>query len=650
MRKFCFFVFVLLGMLLIPSITKAEQNLGRITAPWYTEVWHHSGGYWSGNINKTVYDYQIGDLIENPSASNNFTNQISKQVTIIKPFTTELSKYLDEGGKLDEVTINIINGNKKTLQHLYLDGSFHYELNVHDRNLIATFKPYYKLKSTRYFLDFDMPEPSYDCDYIKFSIYHKRTNQLLGVMAAKDDFDYSWIQGLSGELYHPSNPLVNVSSYGVTTQYHLNDLKIGNGTFKDGGAVGYFFTNAIIFELRAPDPVENPTPPDDPPDSIPSLNVFFSASCDGYVATNNPDYPVFVDEYPVDLDLHMDYEIVNNTITTVKVERQSGSYWIGLAQQNSPIYSHRYRTYRESETFRVTVYTTRMDPVSVTVSAYTKEKYNDEIPISVDFYLFDKNGRLVNDNYNNPIEVSALPDTLTLLNIIPDQDPNFKYVQYSLSGNSQNELLKNITWGNNDVPARYLTNYYSMFYLYNGMPPYRLPNHYVFFKIVEPELKVSATIEGYISRWDGGTDLKGNYLPRNDHRFLSMEKVKIRVLTEGGADKVIIRFSPELEAMTYRPEGRNYVYDMKEDYGIDYTYFPHDTTFSLDPSKDKNEVYWEYYLPLAKDTLDWEGRRVKPSYFMTVYAYRGDKCSTYTINDIEITGTVHDIIYIQPVL
>jgi hypothetical protein len=316
--------------------------------------------------------------------------------------------------------------------------------------------------------------------------------------------------------------------------------------------------------------------------------VFFSVSCDGYVATNNAEYPVYVDSYPVDLDLHLDYEVENNNITKVKLERQSGNVWIGLAQQSTPLYSYRYPTSNESETFRVTVYTERMDPLSVTVSAYTKKKYKEEEPLSVDFYLYDKNGRLVNDNYNNPIEVSALPDDLTLLNVISERDPNFEYVSYTMSGNGKNETLKNITLGNNIVSAKYLTNYFSLFYLYKGMPPYRLPNHYVFFKIVQPKLKVSATIEGYINRWDGGTDMRGNYLPRNDHRFLSMEKVKIRIRTEGGADKVVIRFSPELEAMTYRPEGKNYVYDIKEDYGIDYTYFPKDTTFYLDPRKDKN--------------------------------------------------------------
>jgi hypothetical protein len=649
MRKYIIIIGILFAILIVPTVVKAEQNLGRITVAWFTELWHHSGNYWTGNISKTVYDSEIGPLIKNNHASTKFTNCISEQVTIIRPFTKELNKYLDEGGNIQNIKINLTSDNNKEFVDVYIDGTLDYELDLFNRNLIVKFVPFYRLKSESYYLDFKIPAPYYDCDYIKFSIYHKTTNQLLGVLAAKDGFDYNWIQGKSGELYHPSNPIVKVSNYGVETEYYLNDLKIGNGTFQDGGAVGYFFINSIIFEFLAPDPVEIPDLPEDPPDSTPSLNVYFHATCNDYVATNNPDYPVFVDNYPAYLDLHMDYEIHNNTITMVKLERKSGNNWVLLDQKSIPIYSYRHTTYIEAETFRLTVYSTRMDPVSITISAYTKLKYENEIPFFVDFYLYDKNNRLVNDNYNNPIEVESMPDTLILQNVIPDTDPNFSGVYFSLVGNGKREILKDINYGYNyNVPAKYLTNLYDMHYLYNLVPPMRIPRHYVFFKIVDPELKVSATIEGSINRWDGGTDIHGNVLPKNDHRFLSLEKVKIKVFTDGYADKVIIRFSPELEAMTYRPEGKNYVYDMKKDYGIEYTYFPEDTTFELDSTKRTNEITWEYYLPLAEDTLDWEGRRAKSPYVMTVYAYKGDKCAVYTVDDIEITGTVFDLIHIQP--
>jgi hypothetical protein len=293
MKKIIFFTITLLVFLFTP-VVKAETNLGRITATWYTEVWHHSGGYWTGNISRTINDKEIGELINNEEASENFTNCISEQITIVKPFTEELNRYLDNGGDIKNLRINIINDNDKATEYLYVEGTFYYELDVQNRKLFVSFKPYYKLKLESYYLDFNIPAPHYSSDYIKFSIYHKTTNQLLGVLAAKDGFDYNWIQGKSGELYHPSNPIVKVSNYGVETEYYLNDLKIGNGTFQDGGAVGYFFINSIIFEFLAPDPVEIPDLPEDPPDSTPSLNVYFHATCNDYVATNNPDYPLSV--------------------------------------------------------------------------------------------------------------------------------------------------------------------------------------------------------------------------------------------------------------------------------------------------------------------------------------------------------------------
>lgn len=380
MRKYIIIIGILFAILIVPTVVKAEQNLGRITVAWFTELWHHSGNYWTGNISKTVYDSEIGPLIKNNHASTKFTNCISEQVTIIRPFTKELNKYLDEGGNIQNIKINLTSDNNKEFVDVYIDGTLDYELDLFNRNLIVKFVPFYRLKSESYYLDFKIPAPYYDCDYIKFSIYHKTTNQLLGVLAAKDGFDYNWIQGKSGELYHPSNPIVKVSNYGVETEYYLNDLKIGNGTFQDGGAVGYFFINSIIFEFLAPDPVEIPDLPEDPPDSTPSLNVYFHATCNDYVATNNPDYPVFVDNYPAYLDLHMDYEIHNNTITMVKLERKSGNNWVLLDQKSIPIYSYRHTTYIEAETFRLTVYSTRMDPVSITISAYTKLKYENEIP------------------------------------------------------------------------------------------------------------------------------------------------------------------------------------------------------------------------------------------------------------------------------
>ena len=127
------------------------------------------------------------------------------------------------------------------------------------------------------------------------------------------------------------------------------------------------------------------------------------------------------------------------------------------------------------------------------------------------------------------------------------------------------------------------------------------------------------------------------------HRFLSLERVKIDITTIGDPERVTIRFSPELEAMHYTdPNGNSY--DYAEDFfGYDVV-FPEDSTFTMTG----NHISWEYYLPLALSTKSMDNNRLRPQYRMTVTAYKGNASATYTIDDIDITGNIYDLTYIQP--
>ena len=161
-------------------------------------------------------------------------------------------------------------------------------------------------------------------------------------------------------------------------------------------------------------------------------------------------------------------------------------------------------------------------------------------------------------------------------------------------------------------------------------------------------LKITdVSIEGCWNHWRGQTDIFGRALGNQPHRFLSLEAVKINVLTEGSADMLVIRFSPQLEAMQYT-DPMGYVYDYVMDSGMSkYVLFPEDSTFELVGGSERR-FYWEYVLPLAPSTLSWDDVRIAPSYSMTVYAYKGSSFQTFTVEDIEITGNVYDLIYIQP--
>lgn len=154
------------------------------------------------------------------------------------------------------------------------------------------------------------------------------------------------------------------------------------------------------------------------------------------------------------------------------------------------------------------------------------------------------------------------------------------------------------------------------------------------------------TLSGCWNHWRGQTDSFGRQLTNEPHRFLSLETVRVSVDTTGFADKVVVRFSPELEAMEYTdPNGKKYRYSEFLGYTVE---FPGDSTFTLDNTRLNNHLSWEYSLPLAPSTKSWKDERLHAPYRMTVTAWRGNTSISYTIHDIEITGNIYDLTYIQP--
>lgn len=150
-------------------------------------------------------------------------------------------------------------------------------------------------------------------------------------------------------------------------------------------------------------------------------------------------------------------------------------------------------------------------------------------------------------------------------------------------------------------------------------------------------------IGGYWNHWRGQTDMLGEQMTNEPHRFLSLECVKIDIQTTGDPDRVTVRFSPELEAMSYTdPNGHSYEYS-RDFFGYN-VLFPSDSTFSVTG----NHAYWEYYLPLAPASKGWDNTRLRPRYRMVVTAYKGSNTAEYIIDDIDITGNIYDLTYIQP--
>jgi hypothetical protein len=148
------------------------------------------------------------------------------------------------------------------------------------------------------------------------------------------------------------------------------------------------------------------------------------------------------------------------------------------------------------------------------------------------------------------------------------------------------------------------------------------------------------TISGYWNHWRGQIDIFGKQMTNEPHRFLSYEKVKITVKTKGNPDRLEFSFSPELESMSYTDvQGNVYKYSEKTGYNVS---FPHVI------NSPGETVVWEYILPLATSTKGWDDKILKEPYWLQVKAIKDGKDVSRRVSDINITGNVYNLTYIQP--
>ena len=153
----------------------------------------------------------------------------------------------------------------------------------------------------------------------------------------------------------------------------------------------------------------------------------------------------------------------------------------------------------------------------------------------------------------------------------------------------------------------------------------------------------TVTVAGYWNHWRGQKDLKGNTLANQPHRFLSYEKIKVSVKIKGEAERVSLRFEAPLEAMTYR-NTLGQVYHYKDEMGFEVQFPLNFQKSTHDPS------LWEleYILPLCPQTLDWENQRLRAPYTLTITAEKGSTKRQMSVVDIEMTGNIYDLLYVQP--
>jgi len=78
--------------------------------------------------------------------------------------------------------------------------------------------------------------------------------------------------------------------------------------------------------------------------------------------------------------------------------------------------------------------------------------------------------------------------------------------------------------------------------------------------------------------------------------------------------------------------------------------FPINLTKSSEDTGSANLSKWtaEYILPLCKETLGYDDTRRTLPYWVKVDAHKGSVIKTETIEDIDVTGNIYDLLYTQP--
>lgn len=143
------------------------------------------------------------------------------------------------------------------------------------------------------------------------------------------------------------------------------------------------------------------------------------------------------------------------------------------------------------------------------------------------------------------------------------------------------------------------------------------------------------------NHWRGQVDkVTGEILEVDPLRFMSHENIHIEVDVVGEPDEVVVDMSEPLKQMTYI-NSYGHVYHHRE-FG-----FP-EVVYPLALSTEDLSLYTtEIILPLAKSTKDYDDNRKSNKYQIIITARKGSIERIFKV-EIDLTGNIHDLIYLQP--
>ncbi|NSW82742.1 MAG: hypothetical protein HPY90_05615 [Syntrophothermus sp.] len=247
--------------------------------PYYSiQFWHYSGGYW-GCVERGIklYDKDVANAIK-------YDNVIpyNDNVNITTPLPEKVKEYLNNGGKLENVKVRfVLPGDAAASKFFKNTPSYTLDSN----GLTVSFMPIFAVRDDAFYWDENMkvivPRIKDGFGVMVCSIFDKTTGKHLG---QTNEIETGDIADSNGYL-KPRKTVAVSDDKGNITYYDSSQIRIGWGTFKNGGAVGLEYRYPIQAEYYVPEDIK----------SLPNLSVVsIETSVDGRQANPNERYNVSV--------------------------------------------------------------------------------------------------------------------------------------------------------------------------------------------------------------------------------------------------------------------------------------------------------------------------------------------------------------------
>lgn len=244
--------------------------------------WHYSGGYWKFSLygssdDITVTDKQMGQLM----GKELLAKEISKYIEVEADLPNSIKTYLKNSGSIENISISFDSG-RMDADKIY-DGNIYYTIDKTKGKIRIAFKPVFNVQEYAIYgkvyngiktgMNIEIPQGKPGYGFTTFALYDKKGTKLGSAYDINALNNLYWgipdtqflrvpdeIADSKGNLKNSLSSvkdadrkiLYNADNGSGNKLININEARIGDGTFANGGAVGvgFFFPINATFSVQ----------------------------------------------------------------------------------------------------------------------------------------------------------------------------------------------------------------------------------------------------------------------------------------------------------------------------------------------------------------------------------------------------------------